>query len=573
MLALLSSLILLLMYWRVLGSWVRTGHLTWGPFEFDSLSALLASIASLVGFLCMLYSISYMGEEKSVGRYYFWMLTFVASMILLVTANEFLVLVAAWELTGLCSYALISFWTERENAASGSLKAILITEAGSSLLVAGLAVLSSVAGTHEVSGLIAAAEKGVLPANLLTVFACAAIAVAILSKSAQFPLHVWLPDAMAAPTPVSALLHAAAMVKAGVYLLARLWPVFNAVAWWWAPVFAAAGSITMVVGGLFMLAQNDIKRLLAYSTVTQLGYITASIGLGTVWGMAAALFHLLNHAVIKCLLFLSAGSVEHETGVRHLDEMGGLASKMPITAAGFVVGALSLAGMPPLNGFVSKWMIYAASLSAGGLGAVVGVAAFVSSAFTMAALLKASHSAFFGVRPPRLEEVREGPAPMTLPLVLLSVAVVLLGVSPYQALGLLVAPYAQVSVSEVLQIGVGSLAETSIVLLVIGGLVVGLAIYAVLGGFSGPSKGLGGDLFLCGEDIEAFEELHVPSSGFFVDVLRSNLREVYELLDLDRAYAEACLRLREELSFLADRRLRLVVVLVVLALTILSLAG
>ncbi len=574
LLATASSLILLAVCARLFFGFVEPleEELFFSDFYVDKLSLLISFVASFIGFLCILYSYSYMASERGAGRYYFWMLTFISSMVFLASANSLLVLVAAWELTGLCSYSLISFWNYKKEAVSGAYKAVLITELGSSLLLAGFAILSHLTEAHTVQGLLSSH-----PESPLSLLACIFILVAIVSKSAQFPLHVWLPDAMAAPTPVSALLHAAAMVKAGIYLLARFWPLFATISGTWSVVFVSIGAVTMLVGGLYMLVQSDLKRLLAYSTISQLGYMVTSIGLGTALGYAAAIFHLLNHAVIKGLLFLSAGSIEHETKTRIMDEMGGLAGKMPITAAGFLLGSLSLAGVPPLNGFVSKWMIYEAGLSVGGvLGVVATVSALAASVLTLAALLKAAHSIFFGLRSEKYEHVRESPFSMTFPLIVLSGVVITVGVYPYPALryfipggeGLIQSRFTIVT-------NAGYLSESIVALLIALGLALGLVLFLLFRGLSAPSPGLRGDVFICGEDLAFFapEELHFSAVSFYTDTLCSRIRSLYAWLNVDSIYTLLSSRAYQSLSRLSKDWWPLVGVLLVVLLLLLSLGS
>jgi len=262
-------------------------------------------VISLIGFLCVLYSYEYMIHDDAQGRYYFWMLTFPASMLLLVTANSPLVLLLAWELTGLCSFSLIAHWNFKRSALSGAYKALVITELGSGFLLLGLVL----ANVHELSGAPSAVP---LAAQLL-------VLIGALAKSAQYPLLLWLPDAMEAPTPVSAYLHAAAMVKAGFYILLRLYGMIEQIL----PLALLLGCISTLAGGLLMLFARDIKRVLAYSTISHLGLLFSTVSVG---GILPALLYFLNHAVAKALLFLSAGAVEHETGRRNIDELGGLAS-------------------------------------------------------------------------------------------------------------------------------------------------------------------------------------------------------------------------------------------------------
>lgn len=525
--------------------------------SLDPLSFLFAGVVLLIGFLCILYSYEYI--EESIERYYFWMLTFVSSMLLLVLSDSLLLFVASWELTGLCSYSLIAHRNQLRESIEGAYKAIAITEVGSSMLIVAFALL----GAQSFSQLLSCSPKP----SVATLAALLLITVAVASKSAQYPLHIWLPDAMPAPTPVSALLHAAAMVKAGVYLLARLWPLYTRVPGFPA-LYLALGSLTMVVGGLFMLGENDMKRLLAYSTVTQIGYMVSSMGLGTTIGLFAGVFHFLNHAVAKGLLFLSAGSVEHQTGMKDLNRLGGLARRMPLTAAAFTVGALSLSGVPPLNCFVSKWVLYEAGLkSLGDTGywaLVFIVAAFVSSVLSLAALMKTVGSAFFGRAVPCCREARDPGASMMVPLVALSALAVALGVFPEPAVKI-VSAATGVEVGGVSLNIVGSLNSLIASLLVLTGVVLGFALYAL------PRRRVvRTELFGCGELID--EKVGVSARDFFSDAVEM-LRRVYSAADPNLWLVTAVERVDSALSgVLSSRRVPWVLLAASLAAALLYLA-
>ena len=310
-----------------------------------------------------IYSLGYLHDEPKagLGRYYTYQSLFAFSMIGLALAPNILQLFMCWELVGLCSYLLIGFWYQRPAAARAAVKAFWITKAGDVGLLIGIVMLWRQAGTFDITGIHALAATGALPlAGLSIITFC--IYLGAMGKSAQFPFHVWLPDAMEGPTPVSALIHAATMVTAGVYLLTRtewlfaLTPdVLLIVAW--------IGAFTALLAATLACVQDDIKRVLAYSTVSQLGYMMTAIGAGSA---AAGFFHLLTHGLFKALLFLGAGAVIHAVGSNDLQRMGGLARRMPQTAIVFIVGTLSLAGIPLFGGFLSKEEILGA-VWAGGL--------------------------------------------------------------------------------------------------------------------------------------------------------------------------------------------------------------
>ena len=319
-------------------------------FTADGLAVTLTAIACVIGSLAVIFSVDYMHGEGQLGRYYSFVLLFIGSMTGLLLSDNLLFMFFFWEITALCSYALISFYNDDPKAVAGGIKALIITQVGGVGLLAGALTTYSALGSYQVSDLIARA--GTIPAGLLAVIAFGFL-LAAAAKSAQFPFHTWLPDAMEAPTPISALIHAATMVNAGVYLLARFYPAFEHVPGWTMSVLMV-GLITAFIAAVSALIATDLKRTLAYSTVSQLGYMVYAIGAG---GVFASQFHLLSHAVFKALLFLAAGSVIHSIGTRDMRRMGGLGKRMPFVRNMFIVGALALAGVPILNGFWSKELI------------------------------------------------------------------------------------------------------------------------------------------------------------------------------------------------------------------------
>jgi len=326
----------------------------------DGLGAELAAVACLVGSLAVIFSVDYMHGEPQLGRYYFFVLLFIGAMTGLVLSGNLLFTFFFWEITALCSYALISFYTDDPRAVSGGMKALIITQIGGAGLLAGALAANASLGSLQIADLLKGAEN--IPVGTLS-FIAFGFLLAAAAKSAQFPFHTWLPDAMEAPTPVSALIHAATMVNAGVYLLARFYPAFEHVPGWSTAV-TLVGMLSALLAGLLALTATDLKRALAYSTVSQLGYMVYAIGVG---GVFASQFHLLNHAVFKALLFLSAGAVIHSVGTRDMLRMGGLGSKMPFVRNVFIVGALALGGLPFLNGFWSKELVLEAGLKTGNI--------------------------------------------------------------------------------------------------------------------------------------------------------------------------------------------------------------
>jgi NADH-quinone oxidoreductase subunit L len=330
--------------------WFSAGNLVVNlGVRVDGLTAVMLVVVSTVALLVQVYSTGYMQGDDGYGRYFAHMCLFAFSMLGLVLADNLFQIFIFWELVGLCSYLLIGFWFHKPSAAAAAKKAFIVTRIGDLGLLAALLLVWTRSGTFDVTAIQEWATSGEPEGYIVTLFALGLFAGAA-GKSAQFPLHVWLPDAMEGPTPVSALIHAATMVAAGVYLVARFFPVFEAshdaaqfVAW--------IGAITALIAATIALVQTDVKRVLAYSTISQLGYMMLALG---TFGYVAAIFHLFTHAFFKALLFLGSGSVNHATNTFDMRQMGGLKKYMPVTYWTFVIGSLSLAGIFPLAGFWSK---------------------------------------------------------------------------------------------------------------------------------------------------------------------------------------------------------------------------
>ena len=330
-------------------------------FYLDGLSLLFALIVTGIGVLVTIYSGGYLAGNPHLGRFYAFLLSFMASMLGVVLADNLLTLYVFWELTSLTSFLLIGFEHERAEARKAAWQALLVTSGGGLALLAGLLLLGQLAGTMELSGLESHGEQ--IRQHALYLPMLLLLLVGAFTKSAQFPFHFWLPSAMEAPTPVSTYLHSATMVKAGVYLIARLHPALGGTeAWWYAIV--PVGMATMLVGGYLAICNTDLKRVLAYSTVSALGTLVLMIGIGTLHALQAAIVYLVAHALYKAALFLVAGNVAHETGVRHADRLGGLWRAMPISAVAGTLAALSLAGFVPFFGFVGKELLLESSLEA-----------------------------------------------------------------------------------------------------------------------------------------------------------------------------------------------------------------
>jgi NADH-quinone oxidoreductase subunit L len=331
------------------------GDLTFVP---DGLGIILAIIASVVGSLAVIFSIDYMHGEAQLGRYYGLILFFIGAMSGLGLSGSMLLMFFFWEITAFCSYALISFHNDDPKAVAGGIKALIVTQFGGIGLLTGALIIRSHIGSYQIHDFLEAAPT--LEASLLAAIGFGFL-LAAMAKSAQFPLHTWLPDAMEAPTPVTALIHAATMVNAGVYLLARFYPAFESIPGWKTSVMIV-GLLSAILAALMATRADDIKRALAYSTISQLGYMVYAIGVG---GIFASMLHLLSHAVFKALLFLGAGAVIHAVGTRDMRQMGALRKSMPIVHATFLIGGLALAGLPLANGFFSKELILETGLHQG----------------------------------------------------------------------------------------------------------------------------------------------------------------------------------------------------------------
>lgn len=332
----------------------------------DGLGVYLTVVASVVGCLTVIYSRDYMHAEGQLSRYYALVLLFIGAMDGLVLSGSLLLTFLFWEVTAFCSYALISFHNDDPKAVAGGVKALIVTQLGGIGLLAGALLAYAHFGDYQIRTFLAQADS--LPPQVLKWVAFGFLAAAA-AKSAQVPFHTWLPDAMEAPTPVTALIHAATMVNAGVYLLARFYPAFVAVPGWTLAVLSV-GLLSALSAAVMALAADDLKRALAYSTVSQLGYMVYAVGTG---GIVASQFHLLSHALFKALLFLGAGAVIHVVGTRDMRQMGGLGKRMPLVGATFTVGCLGLIGLPPSNGFISKELVLESGLTRGPWWAYAGM--------------------------------------------------------------------------------------------------------------------------------------------------------------------------------------------------------
>ena len=441
--ALIATLLVIATYSRVVGGGVVEYKVAWIPelglafkLRMDGFAWVFALLITGIGFLVVLYARYYMLPADPVPRFFSFVLAFMGAMLGIVLSGNLIQLVFFWELTSLISFLLIGYWHQNAQARDGARMALIITSAGGLCLFAGVLILGHIVGSYDLDRVLASGAA--IRSHPLYIPALVLILIGALAKSAQFPFHFWLPHAMAAPTPVSAYLHSATMVKAGVFLLIRLWPALGGTSeWLW--LVASAGLVTYIFGAFSAVFQQDLKGLLAYSTISHLGLITLLIGLDTPLGQVAAIFHIMNHATFKASLFMAAGIIDHETGTRDIRRLSGLWRFMPITASLATVATAAMAGVPLLNGFLSKEMFFAETIEVHDNSLVDQALPYivtVASMFTVAYSLRFIHDVFFGPSPEGLPRTpREPPFLMRLPAELLVLACVVVGIIPAMTIG------------------------------------------------------------------------------------------------------------------------------------------
>lgn len=403
-------------------------------FYLDGLSLLFALLISITGAFILVYSSGYLKDHPLIGRFYAFILLFMASMLGLVLAGNMITLFIFWELTSLSSYFLIGFDHERAAARSAALQALLVTGIGGLALLVGFLLLGSAGGSLELSELLGRGEE--VRSHCLYLPIVILVIAGAFTKSAQVPFHFWLPSAMEAPTPVSAYLHSATMVKAGVYLLARLAPILGGTTVW-ENTLVLFGGVTLLAAAVMAFMQHDLKRILAYSTVSSLGMLVLLIGIGTPAAARAAVVYLLGHALYKGALFLVAGAVDHGTGIRDVRSLGGLARSMPLAALSGVLAALSMAGLPPTVGYLGKELLYGAQLQAPRWPAVVLSTALIANALLVAVAALSGVRPFFGKRAETPRKPHEGPPSLLLGPLALAVLGPVLAIAPGSVAGLL----------------------------------------------------------------------------------------------------------------------------------------
>ncbi|WP_213955632.1 MULTISPECIES: monovalent cation/H+ antiporter subunit A [unclassified Variovorax] len=437
---------------RVAGGEVIRERFEWLPslgldlvFRLDGFAWLFCMLVLGIGALVVLYARYYMSPSDPVPRFFSFFLAFMGAMMGVVLSGNLVQMVVFWELTSLFSFLLIGYWHHRRDARRGARMALTVTGAGGLCLLAGVLVLGRIVGSYELDAVLASGAR--IRAHGLYAPMLVLVLLGAFTKSAQFPFHFWLPRAMAAPTPVSAYLHSATMVKLGVFLLARLWPVLSGTEqWFW--LVGGAGAITLLLGGFVAMFQRDLKALLAYSTISHLGLIVLLLGLNSTLAAVAAVFHVMNHATFKASLFMAAGIIDHESGTRDIRKLSGLIKLMPITGTLAIIASAAMAGVPLLNGFLSKEMFFAEAVlvdAAPWVEWTLPIVATLGGIFSVTYSSRFVFDVFFG--PPCGSEVpktpHEPPHWMRVPVELLVLVCLVVGVAPAWSIGPLLAAAAR----------------------------------------------------------------------------------------------------------------------------------
>ena len=504
-------------------------------YHIDGLSIVFALMATGIGSAILLYSVDYMAHEpEGVTRFYALMLTFIAGLVNLVCSSNLLLAYISWEVIGLCSYFLVGFWYKEPAAVNGARKVLIMTH------IPGYAFLIAILLLYSRSGTFLWTDPRFATSFTTGIFLL--MLFAAMAKSVMFPLHTWIPEAMDAPTPVSALLHSACYVKAGVYLVARMYSFSAPGTHWpigWDTLILVVGCVTMLVGAVFAMKQTDLKRLLAFSTISQLGYIITGLGLGTSFGVAAGIFYCLSHGLFKGTLFLCAGAVQQATGTRDMRKLGGLARVMPHTGSIWILVAAAIVGVPLTNGFVAKWFLFNAALASGQW--IVVIIAWLVSTFTAFYMLKATVSVFYGDMPAWLKErkIKEAPMLMRMGMSVLAVLCLLFGLAPWILMQWVVSPavkalgfswglnFTWLGV-QTTSTGVSGAAGVAVVLLA---LVIGWIVYRLMPLRADSSPGV--NIFTGGDPLPADDSVGTVD---FADIAETAFRPVYNAVDPDPAY-------------------------------------
>ncbi len=540
--ALTSALALL--PWIAAGGVVEVTLFPWDEgvplrYHVDGLSLVFVLMATGIGTAILLYCVHYMaGEDEGTTRFYALMLAFMAGLVNLACSANLLLAYLSWEVIGLCSYFLVGFWYKDPAASAGARKVLVMTHLPGYGLLAAILILFGRTGTFLWTD---PAVRQAFTGGLFLLMLAAAMA-----KSVMFPLHTWIPEAMHAPTPVSALLHSACYVKAGVYLVARMyslapWPTP------WNTLVVSLGCATMLIGALFALIQVDLKRLLAFSTISQLGYILTGLGLGTNLGIVAGIFYCVSHGLFKGTLFLCAGVVQHATGTRDLRRLGGLAERLPSTTRLWLAASAAIVGVPLTNGFVAKWLLYSAALDADR--AVVVLIAWLVSVFSSFYIIKATVSVFYGELPLwlRRRRIAEATPSMRVGMGILAGSCLFFGIVPQALTEWVVAPAARslgfASAGPVswmgLPAGPTGLYGAVAVAVVLTALLVGLGLYHVAGRTTGGPVGI----FTGGDPLPVADS--VVDAADFVGTVQEAFSPAYRVTDPDPIYLAVWGRLRD----------------------------
>ena len=452
--ALIGLIITVVHYPQVVGGGEVVTAVAWLPdfglniiVRLSGLSWLFTVMITGIGFLVVLYARYYMSPKDPVPRFFSYFLAFMGAMLGIVLSGNLIQLVVFWELTSIFSFLLVGYWHQNSNARDGARMALIVTGTGGLALLVGMLLIGHIVGSYDLDRVLASGDR--IREHALYIPTLLLILVGAFTKSAQFPFQFWLPRAMAAPTPVSAYLHSATMVKAGVFLLILLWPVMSGTdAWLW--IVTYVGLATLLLGAFAAIFQQDLKGLLAYSTISHLGLITTLIGMSSPLALVAAIFHVANHATFKASLFMAAGIIDHETGTRDIRKLSGLIHYLPFTATLAMVAAAAMAGVPLLNGFLSKEMFFAETAIKNAnpfVDVSLPFVAVVASLFAVTYSIRFIHGVFFGPRPTQLDRVpHEPPALMRRPIEILVLLCLLVGAFP----GIIIGPYLNAAVVSVL---------------------------------------------------------------------------------------------------------------------------
>ncbi len=500
--------------------------LSWAPMistKFsllvDGLSVPMVFFAAFLGTVGILYSISYMSKYESTRSFYSLMLLSIGTAIGALLSANLILFVVFWKIVGVTLYGLINLGKEKGKE-KAAWKSLMIVSAADYAMIIGIIIIFLVTGTFYIPDI--AKALGTSPVGGYVVgTALALFIIGPIAKAAGVPLHTWLADAAAAaPTPAVAMLPAAVEKIMGIYMLTRICYYLFTITAAWNIAIATLGAITMFVGVMMALIQDDLKRLLGFHAISQVGYMILGVGIGTPLAIAAGIFHLLNNALYKMSLFLGGGAVQYRTGTKDLNNLGGLARNMPITALTFVICALAISGVPPFNGFASKWMIYSATIQTYPVFAVI---AMIVSALTLASFIKLTHSMFYGRRPKEYKDVKEVPKAMTVAMGILASACVLFGVFPQLPLKYLILPGLsaigmQLSIGNIpapIYTNIGIWGPAPATLMLVAALIIGAILYAV--SRVGVTKGEPATTYSCGEDLPS-EEISVTSHHFYYPV-------------------------------------------------------